>query len=256
MQIASNDVQTLTCGNNNDTNLKSGKRTSKASIYYTRNISGDYCCNICKKSTPSKEVILKRDKTGSTIKLWRHLKKCHIIVYRQIKSSNSQPSVINFFGSTSTQSKFLGRNPDQTIEECLDLIIHTDTPFSILDEPQFEKFVSYFAQCNITLPCAMTVRQASLERFEDGKTNLRELLQLVEKVSLTMDTWTTNNGATMFGITVHWIDDTWTIRERVLSVELIDSHTNMYLTNVFIRVLKDYNLTHKVRNTSFTFHLF
>lgn len=61
----------VTYGNINDMNSKSGKRTSKVSIYYTWNISGDYCYNVCKESTPSKEVILKKDKTGSTIKLWR-----------------------------------------------------------------------------------------------------------------------------------------------------------------------------------------
>lgn len=73
------------------------------------------------------------------------LEKSHIEIYRHIKSFNGQPSITNFFGNIGMQGKFSSMNLNQRKEECLDLIICTYITFSILDEPQFENFVSYFA---------------------------------------------------------------------------------------------------------------
>ncbi|XP_078436367.1 putative transcriptional regulator tpeD [Wolffia australiana] len=41
------------------------------------------------------------------------------------------------------------------------------------------------------------------------------------RVSLTVDAWTAENGTGLLGITIHWVDDTWTYRERVLAIREI-----------------------------------
>ena len=56
-----------------------------------KNDSGDYCCDICKQSTPS------RDKTGSTMALWKHLEKFHHSIYRDLKPLGTQNPLTNFF---------------------------------------------------------------------------------------------------------------------------------------------------------------
>ena len=43
--------------------------------------------------------------------------------------------------------------------------------------------------------------------FEDERDKVRELLRLIERVSLTIYTWTTTNNVSILGITIHWIDD-------------------------------------------------
>ena len=44
-------------------------------------------------------------------------------------------------------------------------------------------------------------------KFDGEKVKTRQLFQPIEKVSLTVDTWTTTNRVVILGITIHWIDD-------------------------------------------------
>ena len=78
---------------------------------------------------------------------------------------------------------------------------------------------------------------------------MRQLFQPIEKVSLTIDTWTTTNHLSIIGITIHWIYDLWKLHVCVLAVkELCASHGGAYMAKVLHEVLVDYNLTDKVRN--------
>ena len=97
----------------------------------------EYLCKICKVATPSKEIKVKRDRRSSTIKLWKHLERFHVEIYKQIRPSNAPNTLINYFSKT---SKFSGTNSEQTKKECIDLIVKTYAPFTLLDHPQFKKF--------------------------------------------------------------------------------------------------------------------
>ena len=71
-------------------------------------------------------------------------------------------------------------------------------------------------------------------------------------MSLTIDTWTTTNNVTIFGITIHWIDDMWRLHEQVLAVEELGvSHRGIILAEVVHRVLEEYDLTQKVSKHEF-----
>ena len=96
----------------------------------------EYLCKICKVATPSKEIKVKRDRSSSTIKLWKHLERFHVEIYKQIRPSNAPNTLINYFSKT---SKFSGTNSEQTKKECIDLIVKTYAPFTLLDHPQFKK---------------------------------------------------------------------------------------------------------------------
>ena len=94
-----------------------------------------------------------------------------------------------------------------------------------LEHPQFEAFCSYFAQCDVSLPSGNTLRLGISIKFDDEKVKMRQLFRPIEKVSLTLDTWTTTNHLEILGITIHWIDDMWNLHEWVLVVkELRGSH--------------------------------
>ena len=83
--------------------------------------------------------------------------------------------------------------------------------------------------------------------FEDERDKVRELLQLIERVSLIIDTWITTNNVAILGITIHWIDDMWRLHEQVLVVEDLGVlHQGTILVEVVHRVLEEYDLTQKV----------
>ena len=65
----------------------------------------------------------------------------------------------------------------------------------------------------------------------------------IEKVSLTMDTWTTTNRLAILGVTIQWIDDMWNLHERVLAIEeLCEFHGAAHMAKVLHEILIDYNL--------------
>ena len=97
----------------------------------------EYLCKICKEAIPSKEIKVKRDRSSSTIKLWKHLERFHVEIYKQLRPSNAPNTLIDYFSRT---SKFSGRNSEQTKKECIDLIVETNSPFSLLDHPKFKFF--------------------------------------------------------------------------------------------------------------------
>ena len=93
--------------------------------------------------------------------------------------------------------------------------------------------------------------------FEDERVKVRELLQPIERVSLTIDTWTTTNNVAILEIIIYWIDDMWRLHEQVLAVEELGvSHQGTILAKVGHHVLEEYDLTQKVNNIlSFFFNL-
>lgn len=196
---------------------------------------------------PFEEKILKRDKTGSTTNLWTHLSSSHPSIHQELRPQRVSNPLTNFF---SKEEKYPKRSSELTKDKCLSLIVKTDMPFAVIEHPEIESFCSYFAECKVTLPSASTLRRALSTKFIDEKDQIRELFRPIQKVSLTVDTWTTTNHISVLGITIHWIDNGWTLHERVLSVEeLAESHAGEHMAEVLYRVLVDYNLRDKVNFT-------
>ena len=83
--------------------------------------------------------------------------------------------------------------------------------------------------------------------FEDERDKVREILQPIERVSLTADTWTTTNNVAILGIIIHWIDNKWKLHEQALIVEELGlSHQGTILVEMVHRMLEEYDLTQKV----------
>ena len=182
------------------------KKASPVLVHFMKITDDEYICKICKVATPSKEVKVKRDKSSSTIKLWNHLEKFHIEIYKQLRPSVVPNTLTDYFSKT---SKFLSRTSEQTKKECIDLIVKTDAPFTLLDHPQFKRFCNYLAQCEAGILSSMSGRRGLEKVFEDERDKVQELLRPIERVSLTTETWTTRNNVAILGITIHWIDDMW-----------------------------------------------
>ena len=80
---------------------------------------------------------MKRDRSNSTIKLWKHLEKFHTEIYKKLRTSGAPNTLMDYFSKT---SKFLSRSPEQTKKEYIDLIVKTYGPFTLLDHQQFKSF--------------------------------------------------------------------------------------------------------------------
>ena len=76
-------------------------------------------------------------------------------------------------------------------------------PFATFENPEFEAFSSYFAQYDVYLPSENTLRHGILKNFDDEKVKTQKLFWPIEKVSLTIDTWTTTNCVAIFGVTIY-----------------------------------------------------
>ena len=114
---------------------------------------------------------MKRDKSSSTIKLYNHLERFHVEIYKQLRPSNAPNTLTDYFLKT---SKFLGRNLEQTKKECIDLIVKTDAPFTLLNHPQFKNFCNYLVQGEAGIPSRHSRRRGMEKIFEDERDKVRE----------------------------------------------------------------------------------
>ena len=116
------------------------------------------------------------------------MERFHVEIYKQLRPSNAPNTLTNYF---SKNSKFSGRNSEQTNKECINLIVKTDVPFMLLDHPRFKKFCNCLVQGEARIPSRHSGRRGMEKLFEDERDKVRELLQPIERVFLTIDTWTT-----------------------------------------------------------------
>ncbi|XP_078442936.1 putative transcriptional regulator tpeD [Wolffia australiana] len=75
------------------------------------------------------------------------------------------------------------------------------------------------------------------------KVGVRKLWETVARVSLTVDAWTAENGIGLLGITVHWVDETWTYKERVYAVTTDNVMANKKMLTLMVRKLTSVNPT-------------
>ncbi|XP_078438608.1 putative transcriptional regulator tpeD [Wolffia australiana] len=79
------------------------------------------------------------------------------------------------------------------------------------------------------------------------KEDVRKLWESVDRVYLTVDAWTAENDTGLLGITVHWVDDKWVYRERVLAIrEIVDMHDGENMAAIVLQVLDEFGLRPKV----------
>lgn len=69
----------------------------------------------------------------------------------------------------------------------------------------------------------------------------------VEKISITIDAWTSPMKQDFLGVTAHWIDEQWKQQEMVLGFESLSGpHTGENLSAALICVLDTYGVGAKV----------
>ena len=176
---------------------------------------------------------------GSTTKLRNHLKRVHKSKYLEMKKKEEdatqkakpkpaqakekmrQASIANWKAANqvNTASQWLQgeeRSANAT-RAILDYIVHSNKPFSTVDDPRFWKLICHF-QPNYKIPSRKTFRDMIPARVKEMKASLRRSLNQASDVSFTTDIWTTkNNKASHISVTCHWITTDWQRRDFVLA---------------------------------------
>ncbi|XP_078428675.1 putative transcriptional regulator tpeD [Wolffia australiana] len=79
------------------------------------------------------------------------------------------------------------------------------------------------------------------------KQDVKKLLENVDRVSLTVDVWTAENGTGLLGINAHWVDDKWVYRKRVLAIrEIVSKHDEENMAAIVLQALEEFCLRPKV----------
>jgi hypothetical protein len=137
--------------------------------------------------------------------------------------------------------------PEVFRESLTEWIAIRNLPFSEVDSPSFRKVVRVL-KSDAKVPSSDTIRRDVDKRFCSEKERMRAMLQDAPgRLSFGVDAWTSPNMQAFLGITVHWIDADWQIRNMLLAlVPLAGRHTGENLCGAFTAVCRDFGVMTKL----------
>lgn len=116
----------------------------------------------------------------------------------------------------------------------LAIIMH-EYPFNIVEHEYFIEFIKSLRP-SFPMKSRITVRKELMAIFVEEKAKLYEYFRSVKcRFSATMDMWTSNQNKGYMCVTVHWVDDNWSIQKRIVSFMHVEGrHTGANLSDAFI----------------------
>ena len=262
--MAHNGALVLSAGANDgiddhmEENIESGSSSSRSHVraskvwkYFEAIDPRTYMCRICKETNPQYDKFLKRNSSSSTTNFWKHLEVFHAAIYNKLRGKSSRGKKRSTVDSTPISSSkkrfFTGTSLEKTVDMLGKYIYKVDKPWLVVEDPDFRRFVHYCAQTDLKIPSRKTIQAHATTVFETEKAKLKVMLAGVRQVSLMVDACTTKNMIRLIGITMHWIDEQWALRERILSLtRLEDDLTGEHLSKVVSNTVKDFSLETKV----------
>jgi hypothetical protein len=91
------------------------------------------------------------------------------------------------------------------------------SPLSLPHTPAFSQFCHVLDK-TWNVPSADTLEKATVQLFEEIRTELRAALKEAAFVAVTADSWSSDAGDSYVGITGHWIDREWQLQSCCLDV--------------------------------------
>ncbi|EXX59676.1 hypothetical protein RirG_186940 [Rhizophagus irregularis DAOM 197198w] len=152
--------------------------------------------------------------------------------------------------------KFLTQDTDERIpysdeifrEKLAIWITIDDQPFTVTECQEFKELVKV---CNekAELPSADTVRKDVLKLYNKYRIDVKHMLQnVLGKLSFTLDCWTSTNNIAFLGITCHFVDVDWCLKETLVDfIHLSGSHSGENLAKEFLKSIdEDFNILTKI----------
>lgn len=131
--------------------------------------------------------------------------------------------------------------------DLIDWIVVRDHSFEEIESHHFQRLFRHGVK-NPKLFSADTVKRRLMNRYEVVKQKLINVLTENEcKKSLTCDVWTNISQEAFLSVTVHYIQDNFTLRSHTIAVRhVIDTHTGENLANLLDEVLLEYGLRDQI----------
>ena len=91
------------------------------------------------------------------------------------------------------------------------------------------------------IPSRRTFGREEEVMFEQSKTSLRSISSNISSLSLTYDTWTSVNMEAFFGVTAHFIDESFKLHSGILESKLLDErHEWQYIASQMEEILQEF----------------
>ena len=122
-------------------------------------------------------------------------------------------------------------------------------PFSYVESKSFRRLLSL---CNPQIDQLLIGADSVAEKIGRKYLSIRErvkqvLINIDCSINLTIDGWTSPNGLSVLGVTGHWVDDKWKLRECLLdAAEIIGDHSGQNLASHLITSLNAFEIQSKV----------
>lgn len=116
-------------------------------------------------------------------------------------------------------------------------IIDSNTPFRAVENQQFRKML-LMLKPSLVIPSATTVRKNIHEYLVEVMASIKRTIPARTRHHICLDNWTSTNHIAFMGITIHYIDHKWRLRELLIGFEpLFEAHTGKHMAKVLAVVL-------------------
>uniref|UniRef100_A0A7N0ZQW8 BED-type domain-containing protein n=1 Tax=Kalanchoe fedtschenkoi TaxID=63787 RepID=A0A7N0ZQW8_KALFE len=201
-------------------------------------------CNFCQKE-------LRGDpKTNGTSSLRYHARTCH---KNPLNLQKDVQRTMLDFQCADPQSLAEGErkmgvlrtwrfDQEATRKALVRMVIIDELPFRFVEREGF-KGLMQVACPGFCIPSRITVARDCYQLYVDEAVRMKKFLKAsTQRVSLTTDTWTSNQNINYLCLTVHFIDNQWRLHKRLLSFVPISSHKGEDIGRVVEKCLIDWGI--------------
>jgi len=135
---------------------------------------------------------------------------------------------------------------EQITQKIAHMIAMDMQPISLVTDPGFKELITFLAP-GYNLPSRTTMVRRIKLLADDVESDIRQKLHSVQDVSLTIDSWTSNHNESYLAVTVHYIDDSWSLRSYLIDIaNMPERHTSDNLQEKLDGIIHGWNLEDKV----------
>ncbi|XP_055961844.1 zinc finger BED domain-containing protein RICESLEEPER 2-like [Mercurialis annua] len=122
------------------------------------------------------------------------------------------------------------------------MIIVDELPFKFVEKQGFRKLMS--VACPLfKIPSRFTVNRDCYSMFVEERLKLKNILKTsTQRISLTSDSWTSNQRLNYMCVTAHYIDDDWKLNKKIISFVPCSKHKGEHLAKALETCLQEWGL--------------
>ena len=112
--------------------------------------------------------------------------------------------------------KVVKYDPESVRQVLASMIIRDELSFKVIEGEGFKDY-SHLLEPRFVIPSRITVWRDCMKIFMENKKLLKNHLKN-ERLCLTIDTWSSIQNYNYMCLTVHWIDQDWKLKKRILKL--------------------------------------